>query len=837
MSCQDESIGVGIIELLINSGADIDLQSLSKGTTPLQFTVQWYTAYSQHELATQYSKFELLLKHDADITKCNFDGLGVIHTLLKVPQADEEYQKHAIQKTLALILQPKHKYDINKNGYVEGENNWFTPIQLACLYEHTYCIEMLIKNGAYLNVRLGIQGETLLNVLVRSLIISSDSITYIMDSINMFTKQGFSINTQCTTGASLLHNIVSHSPMDCAGIIREFAKHGANFNVRDMCGRTVIHEMVNTFPPGIEYGDTLATLLECGADINSTDYNGCTPLMDEIRLNPNISHIEELIKQGAHVNAVDKCGRTALHHFITSTHLQHLRKGTITTIIKRLVDSKVTLDTKDKFGRNAFNYIKSMEREQKLRDRNIFISDLPDGSDLLEENNIKEIKDCLEELRELHLISLGNDDLLMNYLKLDKKLDFMFRKSRNAFKTLQHTKHHWNTMLTHHQDAAQVNTMLTHDDVLTEDDIQVILNTPGIGKVDCVDAFKLVSHQVDLVMRNIAKKLNTQQSQFKYEVQLSGGVSEGTKVGKPDEFDYLIFVDGLIDMCDLRESSTSPGFATLQLKERGYPGVCNGFVDNDGFANPLKFLHFFHSEVFEVMKDGEVWNGTDLYWRYFETDQPWSAQHLTCANLLLQMTCPLSSFNDIVLSVDLVPVVIIPKMYNFWPSCFIDKNHHLIKKNSDLLCLTLTKSADNTNIHNTNMRVSTSLWERKLITSLPQKMINAFILLKILKQYCWITQNPSSLNTYKIKTALLHEVAKEIEIEPQQLPEYTETKQITQFAQKILNMLICSGKDKNLPSFFAPGNNLMKTLDPFDNSTSTSLIMTLEHIIYQLNIS
>ncbi len=119
----------------------------------------------------------------------------------------------------------------------------------------------------------------------------------------------------------------------------------------------------------------------------------------------------------------------------------------------------------------------------------------------------------------------------------------------------------------------------------------------------------------------------------------------------------------------------------MQLKERGYPVVCNEFVDHDGFVNPLKFYNFFHNEVYKVMKDGKVWNGTDLYWRYFETDNTWGAEDLTHANLLFQLVCPLPAFRDIVLSVDLVPVVIIPDTYNFWPSCFMDPNYDLIKKN------------------------------------------------------------------------------------------------------------------------------------------------------------
>ncbi len=70
----------------------------------------------------------------------------------------------------------------------------------------------------------------------------------------------------------------------------------------------------------------------------------------------------------------------------------------------------------------------------------------------------------------------------------------------------------------------------------------------------------------------------------------------------------------------------------------------------------------------------------------------------------------------------------------------------------------------------------------------------------------------------------------------QQLPEHTETKQISQFAQEILKRLICYSKDNNMPSFVTPKFNLMKVDDSPDNSTSTSLIVTFEHMIHQLEI-
>ena len=103
---------------------------------------------------------------------------------------------------------------------------------------------------------------------------------------------------------------------------------------------------------------------------------------------------------------------------------------------------------------------------------------------------------------------------------------------------------------------------------LSDESVLKILQTKGVGIVDGVTEFKEIQEQVDLLVNRIAEKLSSNGSPFKFRANLSGGVSEHCKVGLPDEFDYLLFVDGLETFFEIDLSDKS-GWAILRRKENG----------------------------------------------------------------------------------------------------------------------------------------------------------------------------------------------------------------------------------------------------------------------------
>jgi ankyrin repeat protein len=96
------------------------------------------------------------------------------------------------------------------------------------------------------------------------------------------------------------------------GVIEEFAKKGADMNIRD--GKSNFTALM--YATAANKLEILQELIRNGADINARDNEGCPALMYAISINqPAI--IRELIKNGADLNARDSFGRSAFSLAIT----------------------------------------------------------------------------------------------------------------------------------------------------------------------------------------------------------------------------------------------------------------------------------------------------------------------------------------------------------------------------------------------------------------------------------------------------------------------------------------------------------------------------------------
>ena len=183
---------------------------------------------------------------------------------------------------------------------------------------------------------------------------------------------------------------------------------------------------------------------------------------------------------------------------------------------------------------------------------------------------------------------------------------------------------------------------------------------------------------------------------------------------------------------------------------------CNRFVNEYGFMEPMIFATFFTRMIYESLRDGSVWDGTNFYW--------WSSEHerstlaISQANFLLEFTSHIRGFKDILISVDLVPAIdipvnVMPKLTNqlSCPSSIAEKGH---------LYVLLMKG--NEKLHKTSQsvrsrfRVSTSFLEREIIKKFPAEIRKAYMLLKILNSNLVDFDYMSNqfFRTYLFKTAL-----------------------------------------------------------------------------------
>jgi hypothetical protein len=91
-------------------------------------------------------------------------------------------------------------------------------------------------------------------------------------------------------------------------IVMMLKQKGANIDVRDKIGRSVLHLTYNSFQ-----SDRMASLIRMGAQVNSQDENGWTVLHYFCYASQSEDVTEMLIRMGADSNLADKEGWTSLH--------------------------------------------------------------------------------------------------------------------------------------------------------------------------------------------------------------------------------------------------------------------------------------------------------------------------------------------------------------------------------------------------------------------------------------------------------------------------------------------------------------------------------------------
>ncbi|XP_041360555.1 ankyrin repeat and SOCS box protein 8-like [Gigantopelta aegis] len=128
-------------------------------------------------------------------------------------------------------------------------------------------------------------------------------------------------------GSGISKNAILHSPTRWEGatvlgtaaysgnldIVKFLVRSGASVNFQDpLLGRTALHWACMW--PGADSGaDVVEVLLIAGANINYTDRDNMTPLL-QAAMNKNSSAVKVLLEHGADVNQVDRLKCSALHY-------------------------------------------------------------------------------------------------------------------------------------------------------------------------------------------------------------------------------------------------------------------------------------------------------------------------------------------------------------------------------------------------------------------------------------------------------------------------------------------------------------------------------------------
>jgi ankyrin repeat protein len=142
------------------------------------------------------------------------------------------------------------------------------------------------------------------------------------DLIKVLLDQGADINVTDTRGRTVLFELVSR---ECFSIesIQFLLDHGADINAKDHLGRTSLHILVAGWPSPPQRR-IIRFLINRGINVNATNDRGesALQLMFQSNFRLNIELVELLLEAGAKIDLPDSIrGQTALHQAASQRHV------------------------------------------------------------------------------------------------------------------------------------------------------------------------------------------------------------------------------------------------------------------------------------------------------------------------------------------------------------------------------------------------------------------------------------------------------------------------------------------------------------------------------------
>ncbi len=255
--------------MLVQAGADVNLSNLF-GDTTLALAVR---------LGLK-RRVKMLLKAGADVSVNPRDRLEAAMHNTKCSRQKKMLTKFLqgnarnCERVKPLLFQAVH------HGQVES-------------------LRLLLKAGADVNTRSS-QGETALKLAWR---------LRKRECADVLMRAGADVNTQYECGWTPLMQEAKN--LCDPSRLRKCLTPEVHVNVADATGSTALSYAAQTGSV-----ESLQVLLDAGADVNTSDCWGKTPLIHAVQRPDNEESIKLLLSAGADVNVADKGGMTALQHAV-----------------------------------------------------------------------------------------------------------------------------------------------------------------------------------------------------------------------------------------------------------------------------------------------------------------------------------------------------------------------------------------------------------------------------------------------------------------------------------------------------------------------------------------
>ena len=560
-----------------------------------------------------------------------------------------------------------------------------TPLQRAAALGSIEQAEKLILNGAKPDIQTR-RGRSALHYASEN---GHEEI------LMLLITSGAQVDLPNKWGRTALHYAASKDRVNCLKIL---IKNGADPNKQDVDHQTPLYHAVaaSARPQQEEKAlDTVAMLISYGASANIPDKSGITPLHVAAELG-NTQICDHLIKDGrAQVNAVDQHEATPLHYAVYQSQWH---------IAEVLLSFGACSAVQDNGGRSAGS---------RVRTRGYYITavdpiPLPSNSELKNAHSRELISDLPDEF---------------NRPTTSVDEEFCERRKFVAEDALPTERNKVS--------------LLTGDLMMVVDVSSCLIRlneTEGLGLVKRASEVERIERDISRYIEAALESMILKQPKFQCTLLQAGSTAENTKVGKPDEIDFMCILTELSKANYVYESTSDPpGYLRMRIHSQEIEGW-KDFLDSDGFLVAEKLHLQFHSLFDLHSENADLTAMTTCLHKV----RDYSHQAKGGVTVDMSQTKPGSrlfflwrgcQFKRLVVTVDLIPAIEIAG----WPNSAIrppdlgsERGYHVIPKVSPSI-----QSNPNAGLY---WRISTSIAEERILRAMDSSSRSCYTICKSLMQ-------------------------------------------------------------------------------------------------------
>ncbi|XP_061187024.1 uncharacterized protein LOC133195176 [Saccostrea echinata] len=614
-------------------------------------------------------------------------------------------------------------------------------------------IQILLDNGADINIQ-NKHGETPLHTVVQIYLefipeiiryVLTHSQSYVMEAQD---EDGYSLFHLFMSDFSdhvkenkIYHQILKEKEEFIQALLRgEILKFNfsALLNQKERNGYSAFYTYIGNSTCAT---DTVQLMISCGADVNTSSEIGTTPLMESV-LRRRRDIVEILLKAGANPNQTDIFGQSCIFRVYTNDCFDLLNQY------------GANFKIKDKFGRSPITNVELYISED-LPHSNIVLSQNfskypplyekflevgmnsnevdKHGSSLLHygawHGDSRMIKALIEHGSDLNILdNSGNTPLdLAKHVRNENVYSLFGETNEEVNQNNNETK--YCRFIINEAETNKMETVLNEYLGINDDPaclVMSLVKSPRLGMTEIRPEVREIKAEVTCLMQRIASVVGRLNPLFSCTVYPTGSSSEGTKVGDPDEFDFVFCLEEFSKYCVPHQDDDilNSGFVSLKIQSGEGMEKFEAFLDESTLSAELD-RGTFQDLITSALNTPDIWTSKHLYFDGllgYPMDKP-------VLKLELHWFGPI--MKHVRVSVDIVPAVEIKhwkpiELTDKKVACSIE-DQYLLLFHSPERCQWDDKDDEHL------VRISSSLMEKCFLKSLPKICTESYATAKILK--------------------------------------------------------------------------------------------------------